>query len=254
MFPTKSTVSKLWFLASVCVSFLLILPSQPLYAQDSQPRVSFLQALKEREEGHFSQAEQLFRQALQLEPENPDYHFELGNLYIQAKELRLARTEFEQTLMIAPSHLAAHYNLGLVHRELGFPGDAREEFRRVLQLDPSNIKAMLQIGYLYQDEGFYEEAREAFEEAYQMDITNPEPRQALEELGDAKQQAEENSQSQMQNSLLAGRQFLNQQNSSSDLSQLAGTSMGQPNTQQALVQAGTLLIQQLLSKKKDNNG
>lgn len=256
MFPTKSAVRQFNFLPALCLSVLLGVTPSLLYAEDSPSRVYFLHALKEREEGRFIESERLFRKALELEPENPDFHFELGNLYIHAKALDQARTELEQAVMIAPNHVAAHFNLGLVYRELGVAGVAREEFRRVLQLDPNNARAMLQIGYIYQDQGFYDEARQAFEEAYQTDVTNYEARDALENLGAAQEQDQERSQSQMQNSLLAGQQFLRQPNSSSGLLSPFGANPGasQPSGQQALIQAGTLLIQQLLSKKKNENG
>lgn len=242
---------------AVCLLLPLALPPHLLYAQENRGQVYFYHALKEREEGRFVEAERLFRKAIEFESDNADFHFELGNLYIQAQALSQARPELEQAVMIKPNHLAAHYNLGLVYRDLGFTSEAREEFRRVLQIDPNHAKAMLQIGYIYQNEGFYEDARQAFEEAYQMDVTNPEPQEALQDLGGLEQQAQERSQNQMQRSLLQGQRFLSQPNSSSNpLSQFGTNPSGsQPTGRDALLQAGTLLIQQLLSKKsKTDNG
>lgn len=141
-------------------------------------------------------AERLLRKAIEVEPENADYHFELGNLYIEQNDSQRAKLEYEQAIMILPEHLPAHYNLGLVYRDLGFMSDARQEFHRVLDLDPSNVKAQLQIGNTYQKEGFPDEARQAFETAQEMDITNTEPQDALEDLKDHEQQIAKRAQRQ----------------------------------------------------------
>lgn len=244
---------QIFFIAFLSTSLALF--PIPASAQESQARIYFFHALKSKEEGRFTAAENLLRKAIELEPDNPDFHFELGNLYIQMENLVLARSELEQAVMIAPNHVATHYNLGLVYQDLGMTGEARHEFRRILELDPQNTKAMLQIGYTYEAEGFYDDARQAFEEARRMDFSDPEPASALEDLTGLEAQAQEKSQSDLQHSLLAGQQFLSQRGggSSSLFPQMAGNPSGtQSTTQDALVQAGTLLIQQLLSKRKSS--
>ena len=174
--PVKSHVA--FFLIAV-----FFFPSI-LLAREESSQIYFSHALKLKEEGRFLAAERLFQKAIEIEPENADYHFELGNLYIEKNDRERAKLELEQALMISPQHLPAHYNLGLVYRDLGFMSEAREEFRRVLDLDPNHVKAQLQIGYTYQEEGFPEEARQAFERAQEMDVSNVEPRHALEDLRD----------------------------------------------------------------------
>ena len=159
-------------------TFLFPLPA--LAEETSQ--VHFLHALKAKQEGNFLEAEGLFRQAINLEPQNPDFHFELGNLYLERENPDAAVREFVQALMISPAHFPAHFNLGLAYRELGLMMEARSEFREVLRLQPNHAKAQLQIGYTYQTEGFTDEAREAFQEAREMDMTDPEPGRALEDL------------------------------------------------------------------------
>ena len=161
---------------------LLLTPLPSVKAEENLARVYFFHALQSKEEGDFLKAEGLLQKAIELEPENADFHFELGNLYVAEENLQAGRFEFERAVMISPRHVAARYNLGLVYRELKLMAEARDQFRRVLELDPVNLKAELQIGYTYQLEGFVDEAREAFHRAQAMDVTNPEPREALEDL------------------------------------------------------------------------
>ena len=222
----------------------------PLFAQprEDSARIYFFHALKAKEEGRLLTAERLFRKALEIEPQNPDFHFELGSLYAERDRFDPARKEYEQAIMISPNHVAARYNLGLVYRELGRMTEARDQFRKVLEIDPNHIKAQMQIGYIYQEEGFIEEAREAFRKAQEMDISDPEPQGALEDLGEYEQKLRETSNAQMQ------RNFQEQNQRAFDL--LHGDRISDPGApesqispKQALAQAGAALIQELFARR-----
>lgn len=220
------------------------------FAADDSATVYFSHALKAKEEGRILMSERLFRKAIELQPENADYHFELGNLYLERNNLSGARIELEETAMIQPAHVPAHYNLGLVYRELEMMGEARHEFRRVLDLDPQNVKAQLQIGYTYQAENFTDEARDSFHRAHEMDLSDPEAERALEDLDQYEQEAQARSQRSMEQSFSRNQQFLGFPNSSTMNPQQGS------GGQQALLQAGTLLIQQMMAQKsqKENEG
>jgi len=217
-----------------------------IYAGDDHAQIYFSHALKAEEQGEMLRAESLLKKAIEIEPENPNFHFELGNLLIEKNDLMGARLEFEQAVMIDPEHLASHYNLGLVYGEFGLTAEAREEFRKVLELDPRHIKAELQIGYTYANEGFFDDAREAFRKAQEMDITDPEPRRAIEEVDEMEAEARLKSRSELRQAF-EQRQFLLNRG-------MAQGFMDQPNQtstagKQALIQTGALLIQQWLTQR-----
>lgn len=207
MFPPAIRLRNLlWF-----ATFLFLTLAFPLRLAGSKEEgahVYFFHGLKAKQEGNLLQAERLFRRAVEREPENRDFHFELGNLLLERGELAGARLEYEEAAMISPDFLAAHFNLGLVYRELGLTAEARQELRKVLELDPANVKAQLQIGHLYQMEGFFEEAEDAFREARQMDYSSPEPQRALEDLQVAQIEARRRSQAETQRSLLENQALL----------------------------------------------
>ena len=154
--------------------------------------ISFRHGLKSKEEGKLLAAESHFRKVLEIDPDNPDPHFELGNLLVERDELEGARREYEQALMIDAAHVPSHYNLGLVYWAQGLLAEAREEFRKALEYDPSNVRAQLQIGYTYQAEGFWEDARQAFEKAGEMNYSDPEPQRALQTLQEGARDRSEN--------------------------------------------------------------
>lgn len=232
-------------LLSLFLIFLTLIPAS-LQAADESARVYFFHALKAKEEGRFLTAERFFRKAIETEPENPDFHFELGNLYLETKNAQAARVELEQAVMARPDHVPAHFNLGLAYRELGLMREARDEFRKVLERDPSNARAQLQIGYTYQDEGFTEDAREAFQLAHEMDPASYEPQDALQGLNAYEEDAQRNRQTDMMNTMNRNRQFLYQPQNS--LNQEP-----QADSKGALLQAGMLLAQQLLAKKSQSS-
>lgn len=201
-YPVKSGRSFLnLFLFTLFSVGVLCIPSGLWAREEGGGRVYFLHALKSKQEGNLLVTENLLKKAIEVEPGNADFHFELGNLYTEENQLEPARMALEQAIMISPGHLAAHYNLGLVYRELGFMGEARGQFEKVLEMDPQNTKARIQIGNTYAAEGFLEDARQAFEDAKWADPTNPEPRAALEDLERLELKARDQSRLEMENRL-----------------------------------------------------
>lgn len=229
------------------LTFSIVLVSHPSFLQagENSAQVYFYHALKSKQEGRPLMAERLFRKALDLEPQNPDFHFELGNLYIERENITGARMELEQTVMISPGHKPAHYNLGLVYRELGLMGEARDEFEKVLELDPTHVKAQLQIGYTYQEEGFFDDARFAFQRAREMDITDPSPIRALEDLAEAEREA------QLRQASTLERSFQNLPSASPLLGQ-SQVPQPQVSSKSALLQAGALLLQEFLARRSQS--
>ena len=195
-------------LPKLLIFFILGLSSLPLEAGQDPAQIHFLHALKSKQEGDLFEAERLFRKAIELDPGNADYHFELGNLHLEKENLAGARLELEQAVMIAPAHVPAHFNLGLAYRELGLMSEARAEFRKVLELDPQNLNAQLQIGYTYQAEGFFDDARQAFEEAGKMDLANPEPQRALDDLAEYELEAAQRSHQMAEQSMVQNQSLL----------------------------------------------
>lgn len=227
-FAIDCRVNFWWCFSFLALLFIVSLDSPGLQAEESPGQVYFYHALKSKQEGRLLTAERLFQKAIDFEPENPDFHFELGNLYMERKNIAAARIELEQAVMIAPDHKPAHYNLGLVYRELGLAGEARDEFQRVLELDPIHVKAQLQIGYTYEEKGFLDDARLAFERARQMDVTDPEPIRALEDLAESEREARGRSENAMGQT---------------------GVSQPQASSKNALLQAGTVLLQRFLARR-----
>ena len=181
-----------------CLFFLFLVFSVPsaYSADNTSARAAFEEGLRLKTEGNLLEAERRIKEALQLEPGEPNYHFELANVYAMRYDslknsraddptrqaLEAAGRELEQALMLAPDFTAARFNLGVVRKRQGKFEEARGEFKRILETDPNQIQALMQTGYTYEEQGFFDEAESYYRQALEKDVTNPGIRAALDDL------------------------------------------------------------------------
>lgn len=171
-------------------------------AEFSLAQSAFHRGMLLKDEGRLEEAERFMKKALELEPSNHQYHFELANVYAlrydqkpkdrhRDKMLRSAARELEQAVMLHPDFIQAYFNLGVVYKKQGEYEKAREQFRTVLQIEPSLVNAHLQIGATYEQQGFFHEARDAYEQALRLDYGNAGIDGALDDLQERKKEDEE---------------------------------------------------------------
>lgn len=242
---------------------------------------AFQEAITAMREGRLVEAEAKLAEALHQAPANPEYHFEMANLYALKHDEASGRSsrqdenfflekvaqQLDHTLMLDPEFLPARYNLAVTYKRLGYYERAREELRRVLvkaeerQDWALKSNALMQVGAVYEEQGFFEEARFAYLEARDFDYANPDVRGALENLKEHQAFAEERARRQdvsrsiqsMQNVQQGlarpGLSALTRQNNpyqaygSSDSAASEGAAK-----QQAVMALGTLLAQQFLGR------
>lgn len=230
-------------------------------------RQAFEQGLASKDAGRLDESERYFKKAVEEEPSNADYHFELANVFAlerdaalhgrdasKAKEsLASAARELEQTVMIRPDFLAAHFNLGVVYKKQQKYEEARQEFKKGMDLVPpgqSVTPFLMQIASIYEDQGFYDDAESVYKDALENDYGNTEIRNALETLGE-RRQASAVRERQEQGTRL--------QNHWKDLA-AAGSPYGnsggllqngqqQPGLGQFVPALGSWLVQQMMSRK-----
>lgn len=79
--------------------------------------------------GRFAESRTWHRKALELDPNNPDWHCNLGySLYLQ-EAWEAAQDSLARALQLKPDHGRAHTNMGLVLARLGHVEEAFAEFR-----------------------------------------------------------------------------------------------------------------------------
>lgn len=227
-------------------------------------RQAFEQGLISKEAGRLDESERYFKKAVEEEPSNADYHFELANVFalqrdsalhdrdaLRAQEsLASAARALEQTVMIRPDFLAAHFNLGVVYKKQQKYEEARQEFKKGMELVPPGQPVtpfLMQIASIYEDQGFYDDAESLYNEAMEKDYGNTEIRNALETLGERRQASilrERQTQgSRLQNLAAAGSRY----GSNSGL--LQNGQQQAPGLGQFVPALGSWLVQQMMNRK-----
>jgi protein O-GlcNAc transferase len=103
-------------------------------------------------------ASEAWWRALDLDPENAEASFHLGNRLREQGEHVAAIIHYERALRSAPSHPAVLNNLGLALDEIGERERAESCYRQVLAVDPQHTGALVNLANLLS-------AREAIREA-----------------------------------------------------------------------------------------
>ncbi len=108
------------------------------------------------------QAEQLFRKALKMDPNNARNALLFSNLGTVLK--RMGRTDeaieaYTMALNITPYSTAMLLNRGTLYLDKGLDSKAYVDFCNVIDLIPENIEARLYRAYIYMQRREYKEAR-----------------------------------------------------------------------------------------------
>ncbi len=90
----------------------------------------------ESQAGRLTKAFDCFTKALEQDPRHFEAHYNLGNLYFDGNELRLARMHYELAAEINPAFPNLYYNLGLVLALLEEKRAAIDAFARYQLLAP----------------------------------------------------------------------------------------------------------------------
>lgn len=125
--------------------------------------------------GAYNQAEQLYRQILEINPQNPDILNMLG-LIAQNKNLHDQAVEyFYAALKSAPAHLPLYFNLAVSLAANGKKIEAVNAYLQVIKLNPNLKEAYNNLGGLYEQLGQKDNALEAYQHALSLDNQYLEP-------------------------------------------------------------------------------
>ncbi|MFY9314304.1 MAG: tetratricopeptide repeat protein [Burkholderiales bacterium] len=122
-------------------------------------------ALEHHQAGRLAEAEQLYRQVLGAQPNNPEALHFLGVIALQNNKHQSAVALIEQALRNNPSNSASMIALGAAYRGLGRFGEAESCYRKALALSPDHPEAHNNLGNILRDTGRREEAEYCFRRA-----------------------------------------------------------------------------------------
>jgi tetratricopeptide (TPR) repeat protein len=119
--------------------------------------------------GQWHQAEQLYRQILQTDPNQFDALHLLGLLAHQRGQHDVAVDHLTRARQLLPGCADLHYNLGLVLTALGRKDEAVTSYQEALRLEPRHAEAANNLGVILEEAGRRAEALARYQEAIRSD-------------------------------------------------------------------------------------
>ena len=110
-----------------------------------------------------------FRQALRIDPDNPETHNNLGNALAHKGKAEEAIKHYQIALRLRPDFAKVHNNLGVMVERLERPTEAIAYYREAVRLDPSYVDAYNNLGSVLSDHGQFEAAVAQFRKAAELD-------------------------------------------------------------------------------------
>lgn len=118
------------------------------------------------QEDHWTACDQLIG-ALEMEPENPELHNQLGVAYCRAGDHKMAQQAFQQALALDSTHRNALMNLAEVAQVQGRYDDAARHLLHALEAHPDDPEVLTAFGQFAMQIGEPEIAQMAMEKAVQ---------------------------------------------------------------------------------------
>jgi len=92
--------------------------------------------------GLHAEAVQQYQSAVELEPDQPQPHMQLGVELGRLRKPALAEQEFRQALRLNPDFIEARVDLGIALYEQEKLEEALKQFQEVLQRNPNDASAL----------------------------------------------------------------------------------------------------------------
>jgi predicted O-linked N-acetylglucosamine transferase (SPINDLY family) len=139
------------------------------------------QARQHYESGRLAEAQNLFKQALVLQPNNADALHLLGVVTYQLGQpggMELVR----RAISLNPRQASYHCNLGVMLSDAGKSDEAVEAYKKTLALQPDNFSAMNNLANIIRSRGQFDEAISLYKKAVAL---NPNYAEAYNNMGNA---------------------------------------------------------------------
>jgi Flp pilus assembly protein TadD len=109
-----------------------------------------------------------YKDALQLDPEYPDAHLNLGMTYADLDQRDEAKAEFKAAIELDPQDPLARHELAAMLMDEGDYRGAIALLNEVVRLEPENYEGWLDLGISYAQKGFYQEAERCYAKAREL--------------------------------------------------------------------------------------
>jgi len=133
----------------------------------------FQDALAAEDEGAYHLAAMAYERAIEMEPEDPVLHFNLGNVLFASGDYPRAAAQFSTATELDAEYVEAWNNLGNVLADLHRYDESLSAFRRALAVFPLYADAHYGLGDLLHSLGRNDEARQHWLQYLELDPKSP---------------------------------------------------------------------------------
>ena len=128
----------------------------------------FQNAVRLHEQGKLDEAEAVYRQLLEISPENTDLLHLLGMIALQRRSFDSAIDLLYKAVRLCPESEAYEFTLAQALQDAGHPKEALEHYQAVLERNDTFPETYHNMGIIYRFEGEIEEAKRLFRKALEM--------------------------------------------------------------------------------------
>lgn len=133
--------------------------------------VLVVQAIREHQLGHFDAAEELYAQALSVDPSEPDALNLMGTLHLQQGDLAAAVPYAAKAVLVDPRSPSAFNNLGLILKQAGQAAAAASCYQKAILINENFADAHSNLGVILKSEGHILRAIDCYKRALDIDPT-----------------------------------------------------------------------------------
>ena len=120
------------------------------------------------QKGQADEAITHYQKALQINPDNAEAHYNLGNVLLKKGSVDEAITHYQKALQINPDYAEAHNNLGNALLQKGSVDEAIAHYQKALQINPDYAEAHYNLGNALLQKGRVDEAITHYQKALQI--------------------------------------------------------------------------------------
>lgn len=139
-------------------------------------------ALVHHGQGRFQEAERIYRQILESDPDNADGLHLLGMIAFESGDSEMAVTMIRKAIALEPSAASYHANLGNVLQHQGYARDAASSYLQALKIKPGLAEVHVNLGNVFLAAKDFGWAVNWYQQALALNAAIPE---AHKGLGDA---------------------------------------------------------------------
>ena len=118
--------------------------------------------------GRIDEAEACCRDAIRIQPDAAEAHFNLAFLLSESGRYTEAGVSYQEALRYKPDFVAALYSMGCLLAKIGRLDEAEACCRRAIQVDPDCADAHGDLGFILVEQGRIAEAQSVYREAMRL--------------------------------------------------------------------------------------